>query len=790
MVRFSAVLVSAGFYLSTVLGWSREPHDVQSSTPAGGRQPPPLPAIAGPVVNGISLENPGWGPEQRLVHLGLLDVTQPPFSADPTGHRDATEAIQTAVDAGRMHYLTVYFPSGSYKVTKTISVLQPEKMVFTTVGDPNCNENHEVLGGSVFQHLHCARTAPAILQGSKRGDRPELVVPSGIGLVGPVVKLTNFISENINMNQVLTGIDIRIEHGNPNAIGVYGRGAQGVSIQDVTIYAGDAAIGIEGAAGSGGSHINVTVIGGKIGMKVGKAQPSPTLTAIRLVNQTESALVYEAPGRQTLTVTALHILSARDASGPAILSEAPISIVDSRVEGSGSFSGIVASTSCSLFMQNVWISGYQVLLTLPNGNNISSSKSAQWMTFKTVAAQSVDLQSGATTPIYIDGRMENEPMVDAVLGSSPPAELCSQHMWPDNFPTWESEGACFATDFGAKGDLITDDTEALRRMLNSSKCKVFVIPKGYFSISSTLDLPESVALVGVGRIYSNIVPHPSVAPLRTKSQEPWPLLRTSSCDSCSTTISAMSIILWRHINASYALHWQSGKGYWRRAHIDRVDLSPGKYEGAIYNQPLALMTGYGGGQFYNFYQETWDWQGPNYRHLLVLGTSSPWNCYHCNLEHSQGEANLEIRGAKAPISIYGFKGEGNYAQIWVVDSAEFFLAGYGGNAAPFPKYCHYPPGYADYVPSVLRIERTSKFTLANIMLQVQGTETKCGIYDTGFAGTFYDMNSFSVLHDVGDDSTGNFTVPPGQWPVFYTRGAHTAVQKGLKDASDSQILFL
>ena len=36
---------------------------------------------------------------------------------------------------------------------------------------------------------------------------------------------------------------------------------------------------------------------------------------------------------------------------------------------------------------------------------------------------------------------------------------------------------------------------------------------------------------------------------------------------------------------------------------------------------------------------------------------------HCNTEHSQGEANLEIAGTTAAIKVHGFKAEGNYVQI-------------------------------------------------------------------------------------------------------------------------------
>eukprot|EP00295_Goniomonas_pacifica_P040024 CAMPEP_0175985146 /NCGR_PEP_ID=MMETSP0108-20121206/49397_1 /TAXON_ID=195067 ORGANISM="Goniomonas pacifica, Strain CCMP1869" /NCGR_SAMPLE_ID=MMETSP0108 /ASSEMBLY_ACC=CAM_ASM_000204 /LENGTH=176 /DNA_ID=CAMNT_0017316091 /DNA_START=61 /DNA_END=590 /DNA_ORIENTATION=+ len=133
----------------------------------------------------------------------------------------------------------------------------------------------------------------------------------------------------------------------------------------------------------------------------------------------------------------------------------------------------------------------------------------------------------------------------------------------------------------------------------------------------------------------------------------------------------------------------------------------------------------------------------------------------------------------SPIRIFGFKGEGNFVQIWVRDAVEFFLLGYGGNASPFPLHCPYPPSYAQYPPSLIRIERTPHVTLGNIMVQegarldlpgIMGGagakpkgETACGLFDTGFAGEMYDPRSFSVLFE------GNSSVAPMLWPTMYTR---------------------
>ena len=57
-----------------------------------------------------------------------------------------------------------------------------------------------------------------------------------------------------------------------------------------------------GGAGSGGSHIKVTVIGGKAGVTLGEAQPSPAVSGLTLINQSVSAVVYETPGRQVHVV--------------------------------------------------------------------------------------------------------------------------------------------------------------------------------------------------------------------------------------------------------------------------------------------------------------------------------------------------------------------------------------------------------------------------------------------------------------------------------------------------------
>ena len=76
---------------------------------------------------------------------------------------------------------------------------------------------------------------------------------------------------------------------------------QGSSIEDVTVYAGkDAAVGISGAAGGGGAHVNVKVVGGRFGLDFRTSQPAPTATGVTLINQSCLPMIFNGRGPLSL----------------------------------------------------------------------------------------------------------------------------------------------------------------------------------------------------------------------------------------------------------------------------------------------------------------------------------------------------------------------------------------------------------------------------------------------------------------------------------------------------------
>src|SRR5208282_1328181 len=80
--------------------------------------------------------------------------------------------------------------------------------------------------------------------------------------------------------------------------------------------------GIEGGAGSGGSHAGVTVIGGRYGLDLREVRSNmaPTVAGITLIGQTEAAIVTNS---QTLVAVGVKIVSK--AAGPLIVASSDAS---------------------------------------------------------------------------------------------------------------------------------------------------------------------------------------------------------------------------------------------------------------------------------------------------------------------------------------------------------------------------------------------------------------------------------------------------------------------------------
>ena len=98
-------------------------------------------------------------------------------------------------------------------------------------------------------------------------------------------------------------------------------GAQGATVQDVSVRLGqDAFAGFGGAGGAGGSHVNVEVSGGRFGMYINESEPAPVVAAARFVGQSESAITFSDGAQPPLVLVGVEVEQPAGATGPALRS--------------------------------------------------------------------------------------------------------------------------------------------------------------------------------------------------------------------------------------------------------------------------------------------------------------------------------------------------------------------------------------------------------------------------------------------------------------------------------------
>jgi len=216
-------------------------------------------------------------------------------------------------------------------------------------------------------------------------------------------------------------------------------------------------------------------------------------------------------------------------------------------------------------------------------------------------------------------------------------------------------------------------------------------------------------------------------------------------------------VTWSHLASTYAMEW-NGSGVWRQSFTTREPESifplfkslshPGarvpKYIApADYDRPLVVVSG--GGAFYDFNLDFGCCFGtlnppnrsigpgtaslnevllqkPGFRTLLINGSKCGLRFYAHNTEQAFSDAYTEISHS-FNVTLYNTKSENNYAVVWIRDSDLIAVHGFGGRITPFPNTSSYnafdlrgeefAKGYAPFMPSSFRVQRSTRVLLAN-----------------------------------------------------------------------------
>jgi hypothetical protein len=656
--------------------------------------------------------------------LGILNATE--YGVDASGASDTTAQLQAAIVAAYDAQLALFLPPGRYLVSDTLWA------------------NQSNYGSSLPVNMRPARWRTNVLLGSAAAAaRPTIVLAphsNGFGdAKAPknVVKLHNTGRENDHMNQIFRSIDIEIGEGNPGAVGVFLHGAQGSTVQDVTVRMVDALAGFGGGGGAGASHINIAAVGGKFGVRFDESEPGPVVVGGRFVNQSVSGVAWiesshNSAGQGPLIITGVEIIQPAGASGPAIDSPA-LYAIDAVITCAGS-TGV--ATAPGAYLRSIFTKG----CALKSGEEQGPTDSYALV------------HEMAEGTIWVDGQSHqgaNMSNISSQLVATPP-DVIGRHVpserWNEKtFPSLErTETANGVRDCHATGDGVTDDTAALQSCLDTH-LEVF-LPKGLYRISKTLQMQPGGALVGLSQTHSVIAPMTtgfaaaaaasasSSSSASAAADEPVPLLRTQP--GSSVTVAFLGLVTWWHVPSVFTLEWRSTQGIWRSNYESRVcecmwlsDYgSPNAAHGKFGTWPPSNCTAgvnltvpktqiHGTGKFYNYVsdEDVLFTDHVGYRDVLVannsISASDRLAFYAINLEHSMAEANGEFNQA-AHVDVFGLKKEGSTSILWIRDSTDISLFGTAGGYTALSKASEYPADFQPYVPSIYRVERTSPLKLA------------------------------------------------------------------------------
>ena len=446
----------------------------------------------------------------------IVDVTKPPYSVDNSGQIDCTASLIRAIDdiirpdrkalnetvniikerkgdvyrADRLSFVQrqrilrqnskaiigfercsgifpyrnapgriLYFPNGVYLISDTISY--------------SFRDLQNASGLELNRCIHFRGQSEKGTIIKLRDNAPGF----GNGTSKPVVNFMRGNRSNVAMQNSFENLTIDIGRGNSGAIGLLFFANNTGAVRHVTIrssdpdYAGKSGLAVTTFNSSCALIQHVTVDGFDCGIEVGQHRLYTALEHIKLRNQRTAGF------HLTDHNVAVRRLISHNAVS-AILIEgtiATIALLDSNFAGGNPTMPAIDMRGGFLFARNIVTNGYNAALKQPGGNVVVGPRINEYISHRSPVVSTGQEQKSLNLPV------EETPKVP----------------WEQDMSQWVS-----VNEYGAHGDGLTNDTQAIQKAMNAGKAVVYFQP-GTYLINRSITIPKHVQRVNF--MYSDLV---------------------------------------------------------------------------------------------------------------------------------------------------------------------------------------------------------------------------------------------------------------------------------------------